>query len=241
MEVFVELLTIEYRFINVTNRFYHACEICGHPFATVHDKIDHLEGHVEHATTQCCYCHLCKRRFDCLEDFFRHQRLHGGACFICGKRNKGLRHACEHLMYHINCHTFQVGSLTLFLFDSFQLKWKCPSLGIAPFSSDTFGTTYFKQVKPRFTTTSRATKSIKKFKKNHLNLSKNRQNSKISITNLEGSPGMRSPQVWGVPRYEGSPGTRGPQVRGVPRYEGSPGTRGPQVWGVPKYKPQTSN
>ena len=57
--------------IHIINRFYHACEICGHPFATVHDKIDHLEGHVEHATTQCCYCHLCKKRFDSLEDLIK--------------------------------------------------------------------------------------------------------------------------------------------------------------------------
>ena len=28
---------------------------------------------------------------------------------------------------------------------------------------------------------------------------------------------------------DGSPGMRGPQVRGVPSYEGSPGMRGPQV------------
>ena len=84
---------------------------------------------------------------------------------------------------------------------------------------DSISATWWKQVKPRFTTTSRATESIKNFekiKKNHLNLSKiqtkfqNIHHQSRGVPMYEESPCMRGPHVWGVPRYKGSLGTRGP-------------------------------
>ena len=86
------------------NLYDFNCELCGQPFNTIAEKIDHLKLHNREGQKFIKTCFFCKnsKQYQNWKAFWKHLRSHGGACYLCGDLNTGLKQACVHLMRHIN-------------------------------------------------------------------------------------------------------------------------------------------